>query len=544
MLKNYHWMLPGTLSVVTALVAALPAFGQYEGYPSLFQYGSSQYDQNGISPYDTSPYGSSQYDQNGSSPYGAYSPQRVPLPPANSSFPDAAQPTAAPHASSPSENPRGNPFANVRGSQQTPVSFGNAQDQPAAEYQPATPSYHSYFSTSTETPQQPIADGATPLDHTQQVPPTPLPNSFYDQPAQSYQPRVDPHPWYDYAPKGMDCSTGLGDRPSYYGGVLGMVMTRDRADNVWLSYDQIDIRERVLNTNDADFSVGGGSGATVGRYFNSGQNSVQAVYWGIYSGTSEANVFGANTVAGLNTILHLDGLQYDAGLGGGAQDLSGIFFFDAERHRLRREFNVYNIELNLVGHNFTSGSGPWQWGWTAGIRYLRFDEDFLYSSDRINTNFTGDPREVHYEIDVDNNLLGFQVGGRADYLMGARLSVFAETKAGIYGNHISHRSRIYGANGPAFVGDPTSPYFGQDVDFTTDQDRFAMIGDLSVGARWSFNSGWSISAGYRAVGVSGVALSTNQIPVDFIGALDSIQTVNSNGSLILHGAFAGIDYNY
>lgn len=321
-------------------------------------------------------------------------------------------------------------------------------------------------------------------------------------------------------------------------------MTRNRADNVWLSYDQIDIRERVLNTNDADFSVGGGSGATVGHYFNCGRNSVQVVYWGIYPGASNVNVFGANTAAGLNTILHFDGLQYDAGLGGGAQDLSGIFFFDAERHRLRREYNVYNIELNLLGHNFTSGCGPWQLGWMAGIRYLRFDEDFLYSSDRIDRDFTGDPREVHYEIDVDNNLLGFQVGGRADYCVGRRLRLFTDTKVGIYGNHISHRSRIYGANGQAFVGDPTSPYFGQDFDFTTDRNRFAMIGDLSIGASWNFNSCWSISAGYRAVGVSGVALSTNQIPVDFLGALDSVRTVNSNGSLILHGAFAGIDYNY
>jgi len=44
--------------------------------------------------------------------------------------------------------------------------------------------------------------------------------------------------------------------------------------------------------------------------------------------------------------------------------------------------------------------------------------------------------------------------------------------------------------------------------------------------------------------LTGVALSTDQIPVDFISSIDSLRTVNTNGTLIAHGAFAGLEYNY
>lgn len=523
---NRKAIFTSTLTVLTSLAISASALGQYQS----------------------------------SLQYGTYGPPRTQLPQWNSSSSPTStyQPNAAPHAYSPSQMPSVNPFANVRSQQQLPTSYGNASYPPATQYQgptqyqtsasryqaapsyqPATPTYNTY-SVSSGDPQYPVGGGATYSGPTQQVVPAPTQELYYDQPAQSYAPQID----YACDPKSGGCASGIGVRTGWYGSVGGILLHRDRGNNVWLSYDQTDIRDRTLNTNDADFDYAGGTIATIGHYFNCGRNSIQFAYWGAYPGIAEANSYGADTAVGIDTILHYDGLQYDAGLGGGAQDLSGTFFFGADRHRVQRNYDVYNIELNLLGHNFTSGCGPWQLGWLAGVRYLRFDDDFLYSSDVIDTTFTGDAREVHYDIDVENNLIGFQIGGRANYCVGARLNLFADTKVGIYGNHMSHRSRIYGANGQAFVGDAASPYFGQDVDFASNKDNFAMIGDLSIGANWCISRCWSINVGYRAVGASGVALSTAQIPVDFIGALDSVRRVNSNGNVILHGAFAGVNFCY
>jgi hypothetical protein len=331
-------------------------------------------------------------------------------------------------------------------------------------------------------------------------------------------------------------------RGGWYGGVSGVVVTRDNGDNVWLSYDQADIRDRVLNTNDADFDYAGGFGFNFGKYFNCGRNSIEVSYWGVFPDTVEANALWSDTVGGLDTILHLDGIVYDAGVG--PQLVDGTFFFDAERHRVQRNYELHNIELNLLGHNYSLDCCPLTLGWTAGVRFLRFDESFLYSTDPVDLEFTGAAEEIHYGVDVENNLIGFQLGGRGDYCLGNRVSFFAETKAGLYGNHISHNSRIAGANGFGWIDDPASPYNLTDVNIESRKDDFAMIGQLGVGANICLNQCWTLGVGYQAVGVCGVALATNQIPRDYIGALDSLSAIDSSGCLVLHGGFLSLEYSH
>ncbi len=515
-----------TLAVGVALCSAGTTLAQTSGYSSTPQYYSPSLQRAQLPQWNSV----------------AVPPATFQQPLRQQQFVSQPAPPPATQAYRPSEMPSVNPFANVLSRQsQVPVSYGNATYQPLL-HQPL-PQNDNSDQPSLGNPQYPAIDEGIPYGiPPQQRAQTPSQNSFYDQPVQNYSSQFDD----GYGPTDGSCFVDVAPqgRNGWYGSAAGVIMSRNTGNNIWLSVDQTDIRDRVLNSNDASFSTGGGLGATIGHYFNCGQNSIQLSYWGIFPGTSEANAYGADTAVGIDTILHFDTLEYDAGLGGGSQVLSSTFFFDAERHRIQRGYQAQNLELNLLGHNFISGCTPIQFGWTAGVRYFRFDEDFLYSSDPTDTVFTGAADEVHYGIDVTNNLIGCQIGGRADYGVGTRLNLFANTKVGLYGNHMTHHSRIDGANGPAYVGDPTSVYFGEDVDIKSNKNDFAMIGELSLGATWCLNPSWRFNAGYRAIGVSGVALSPQQIPVDFIGAIDSLRTVNSNGNLILHGAFLGFDYGY
>jgi hypothetical protein len=52
-----------------------------------------------------------------------------------------------------------------------------------------------------------------------------------------------------------------------------------------------------------------------------------------------------------------------------------------------------------------------------------------------------------------------------------------------------------------------------------------------------------VFGGYRAMAIAGVALSEQQIP-RFISDAASIQNIDSNGHVILHGAFAGVEYHW
>lgn len=369
--------------------------------------------------------------------------------------------------------------------------------------------------------------------------------------------------WGTAAPA-YGCASSCCAPKTWCGSVGGLIMSRDRENNLWLSYDQVDIRERVLNSHDADFDYTAGGEARLSRFFNCGQNSIELVYWGIDPDSQQTTVLGSDMAVGLDSILHFDGISYDPGTGPAL--VGGAFYFDAEVHRLQREYQLHNIELNLLGHNYVVGCragkgcvagkgcasgkvcGPvtrgnsLTLGWTAGVRFLRFDETFLYSTDPNEVVFDDDAEEVHYGIDVENNLIGFQIGGRADYCFSDCFTLFAGSKVGLYGNHISHRSAIFGTNGAARVSDVVSPYFDQEVAFDTTKDDVSILGELNLGLNWRFHPCWNVGIGYRAVGVSGVALTTNQVPVDFIGALDSLQSVDSNANLILHGGFLNVEY--
>ncbi len=357
-------------------------------------------------------------------------------------------------------------------------------------------------------------------------------------------PYADPEwqaaPWADKGAEACDVPASCAPGPNWFASFGGLVMTRDNENDVWLSYDTNNIQNRVLTTRDASMDWSGGFETRFGRYLGCGNKAVEAVYWGLFPNVREANAYDTDVAGDLNSILHFDQIEYDPGTG--SQPVSN-FFFQAERHRLLRSYQFHNVELNLLSCCTEACQGP-QFGWTAGVRYFRFDEGFQYATDPSDVFLNGDPDEVAYMVNVVNNLVGFQVGGRLDYVLGQCWSVYADTKVGLYGNHIRHRSQISGANGDAVVVDPGGPFDASILCVDSTKDDVAMIGELSLGGVYRLTNCWSINAGYRAVAISGLALSTNQIPVDYISDIDSLRAIDSNGSMILHGAYGGLQYNW
>jgi hypothetical protein len=72
----------------------------------------------------------------------------------------------------------------------------------------------------------------------------------------------------------------------------------------------------------------------------------------------------------------------------------------------------------------------------------------------------------------------------------------------------------------------------------------AMIGELRLGASYQCTCHCRLFAGYRAIGVTGIALATDQTPNQFLDATQMANYVNSNGSMILHGVQTGVEWNY
>ncbi|MEM9659243.1 MAG: BBP7 family outer membrane beta-barrel protein, partial [Planctomycetota bacterium] len=244
-----------------------------------------------------------------------------------------------------------------------------------------------------------------------------------------------------------------------------------------------------------------------------------------------------DVVGDLNGIFNFDQLDYD----GATAD---AFVNSALVHRMRRRTEIHSAELNCVwGLPLLGGQcSPWRFRALAGFRYFRLSDDLQFASDTVDTVFTGAVDELYYNIDVDNNLYGLQFGGIGERQLGAsRWSANFGAKAGIFANQAEADSFIGGAAGAATINN--GPNAGRAWDISANKDAVSFLGELQAGVGYRIFGNWRLLAEYRIVGLSGVALPSNQIYQDLRG-LQDVQLLAANGSLILHGAFFGVERLY
>jgi hypothetical protein len=178
----------------------------------------------------------------------------------------------------------------------------------------------------------------------------------------------------------------------------------------------------------------------------------------------------------------------------------------------------------------------------TGFRYLRFEDNISFASDPNDTSFTGEADELYYNINCDNDLWGWQFGGFGQKALGgSRLSLTFGAKAGVFLNDADARSTIGGSAGLATINN--GPNQGVAWDIESHDDSFATIAELQAGVAYAFLPTWRIRGDYRVIGISGVALPTNQIYQDLRGIQD-VALISTNGDLILHGVFVGVERTY
>jgi len=113
------------------------------------------------------------------------------------------------------------------------------------------------------------------------------------------------------------------------------------------------------------------------------------------------------------------------------------------------------------------------------------------------------------------------------------------TLVGVYGNDIDVRQYMVSPSGLVRFIDT-----GENFDVTASKTDVAMMGEVRLGASYQATRRLRVYGGWRAIGVSGIALATDQAPSSFISAAQLANYVNSNGSLILHGLQTGVEWNY
>jgi hypothetical protein len=337
-----------------------------------------------------------------------------------------------------------------------------------------------------------------------------------------------------------DDGCGCSDCCPWYADVNALVMTRDQANRVWTSYLWNHDAVQIANSNDVSMPWQGGVEVSIGRRFCCDQWSLEATYWtldafdGQYEVTGPTGPGVATPLNDLQVTFH--GVTSDNWFGLNPDTGTG-----AEVHRLTRHDEFHNVEVNAIRNRLCGGcNSALNIDCLAGFRFFRFEDDFALASVQGGGSWS-DPSTVAYlENRVANNLWGFQMGFNADYCFGRNLRLFATPKFGIYDNHVSHNFNIHLGDGTPGSGDA---YGYGDFPVETSGDAVAFLTQIDVGLDWRFAQRWSARVGYRLVAATGIALAENQMP-QYLVDIPEITHVKTNGDLILHGAFAGLTYNF
>lgn len=338
----------------------------------------------------------------------------------------------------------------------------------------------------------------------------------------------------------------------WYGYAGGLIMTRAQQNHFLITGDTAG--NRLLCSCQLDMGWTGGVETTIGRTFNCGMNAIQFTYWGLFPQNCDTTAYESTLGNGLNSGINFAGATYN---GNPVTDIT----LDGSMQQgiVRQSYN--NFEGNLLGqcwgNGFIGGNmstctngncgmgncgtgycGPrWGCGWMMGVRYFQFNNGFSFNADGVDEVWNDDVNELCFHVNLQNRMWGFQVGGGWNYSILNCFQLYGLAKAGIYNNSISQNMSLHGAGGIGQFGD------GTDININNSANRLAMIGQVDLGARYNINCHFSVTAGYRIMGASGVALYEHNIPTDFNDSYYA-KKIESDGTLLLHGAYLGGEFRF
>ena len=178
-----------------------------------------------------------------------------------------------------------------------------------------------------------------------------------------------------------------------------------------------------------------------------------------------------------------------------------------------------------------------------GFRWFRFKDDFEFAASATDWVYGTGIDDYYNDTRITNDLLGYQIGSRINYCILPRVNVYAGGKFGLYSNQVDYYAR-FGTRGAAAQVTAAYPtYQDQRMEVSRSETVLSSLGELDLGVGVRLTNCWTLTGGYRLLGVTGVATSVGSIagdPAHLVqGHLPSV-----NDSFLLHGGYFGIQYNW
>ena len=320
----------------------------------------------------------------------------------------------------------------------------------------------------------------------------------------------------------------LPDWPRWFAGAGGLVMTRTLPGG---AATMAPLDGMQLATSDASATWPGGIDLHVGRWFGGRQrNAVEFIYWGLY-GLGGSDSVTADPAA-IDVIPQAPGVT----IGGTS---ATTFLQNAAGQTIGRADVVNDVEINWVYSlwerpEFLPRDRRVTLMWLAGFRYFGLGDTL-----RLTTT-PGSPALAPSLLTVAtaNSIYGAQVGAKFDWLFlpGLRLDIVPKFMIG--GNAVTNTTSLVTAS-----GDPARFASGAPVGVHQTLGVFSWLGSVDTGLAWDVTDHWTLSLGYRVVGVGNIAQADGQWPV-LIATPDTLPGLSATSSTIIHGGFAGFEARY
>ena len=346
----------------------------------------------------------------------------------------------------------------------------------------------------------------------------------------------------------------------WFFGAYALYMSRDNPGYQRLAVDQAMPSDTVLSTRDIEPDYEWGAeirfGSTFGRIIDPCNPCAQrpyaweVVYWGLTDNENSAMFSGMPAAMGT---INYAGLEYDVYGDMSVVETVNYYFnyYDADNPmpnadldstvRVRNSFKAQNLELNFLRLPLYGGCepcSPISVSTIFGVRYLKFDEDFqhslMFEDDSAMPMVEG---SLFHDIEVDNQLVGFQLGANMNWAIACKWDLFCDSMMGIYNNRIETYQRVYGGGGDVYFNG------GMPAAVRAKKDDIAFMGELRTGIGYQVTGNFRLTAAYRVMAVTGVALAVEQIPDNWSNEAH-VAWVDSNDSLILHGLQLGGEFKY
>ncbi len=336
------------------------------------------------------------------------------------------------------------------------------------------------------------------------------------------------------------CGGPCCDRP-WYASLSALTLTRSPGRRLWTSSERFPNEAIQLGNSDFPMAWSWGGEVQLGRRFccDCTPYAIEATFWTTTAFTgSETSTSTLGTGTLIGTPLEMNYLQY---VFPDQTVLASDVFGNALSSTVSRRDEFYNLEINLIREKMAwCCESNWEIGWSLGIRYFRFEESLSVG---VCTPLYGG-LDAYFKNTVTNNLIGPQIGFDLAYKLGCNCRLFVSPKFGIYGNWVDSSfagqacegSGAYVDASNTVAGYPNFPAHGANA-------GVAFLTQVDLGLDWQFTRNWSAKIGYRVLAITGMGLADDEFP-QYLTDTPEMQNPQHNSSLVLHGAFLGLTYNF